>query len=104
MILFSQSKETNIESGGNRYEWSSIVYFRSTGPGSFWRGQCWNTDSETLQMRERVYKEWMSLHGNGLNGLLNIRVALISTLIIATGLELIWKHKKFRMMMKFWMR
>jgi len=55
-------------------------------------------------MRERVYKEWMSLHGDGLNGLLNIRVALISTLIIATGLELIWKHKKFRMMMKFWMR
>lgn len=45
-------------------------------------------------MRERVYKEWMSLHGDGLNGLLNIRVALISTLIIATGLELIWKHKK----------
>ena len=29
--------------------------------------QCWNTDSETLQMRERVYKEWMSLHGGGLN-------------------------------------
>ena len=46
--------------------------------------------------------------GGGLNclnnGLLNIRVALISTLIIATGLELIWKHKKSRMMMKFWMR
>lgn len=29
--------------------------------------QCWNTDSETRQMRERVYKEWMSLHGGGLN-------------------------------------
>ena len=41
MILFSQSKETNIESGGNRYEWSSIVCFRVIGTGSFWRGQCW---------------------------------------------------------------
>ena len=41
VILFSQSKETYIESGGNRYEWSSIVCFRSTGAGSFWRGQCW---------------------------------------------------------------
>lgn len=23
--------------------------------------QCWNADGETLRMRERVYKEWMSL-------------------------------------------
>ena len=29
--------------------------------------QCWNADSETLRMRERVSKEWMSLHGGGIN-------------------------------------
>lgn len=29
--------------------------------------QCWNATGETLQIRERVYKEWMSLHGGGLN-------------------------------------
>ena len=28
---------------------------------------CWNATGETLQMRERVHKEWMSLHGGGIN-------------------------------------
>lgn len=28
---------------------------------------CWEGDTETLQMRRRVYDEWMSLHGGGPN-------------------------------------
>lgn len=28
---------------------------------------CWEGDTETLQMRRRVYDEWMNLHGGGPN-------------------------------------